>query len=227
VDGGLTEYRRLNATSPNAPVGAAAAEGALVPDEDRAWHRSAPGGRWSAEGAWIFDFLRREGLAPSHYVLEVGCGSLAAAIHLLPFMEQSHYWGFEKNAELFVAGMQIEIPRAGVDPRRGHFVVNDAVDLSEVPHRFDFAIASAQVRRLSLNSIAQTFASVIRQLSPAGRFYVSWPEADAASVPPTREPYQYSFDILARIAELTGGRAERVADASHPRGESLMVITRR
>jgi SAM-dependent methyltransferase len=228
VDGGLTEYRRLNATAPNSPVGAAAdPRASTTPHEDRAWHRSASGGRWSEEGAWIFDFLRREGLAPSHYVLEVGCGSLAAAARLLPFMEQSHYWGFEKNAELFVAGVQIELPRAGVDPRRGHFVVNDDVDLSSVPHLFDFAIASAQVRRLSLNSIAQAFASVIRQLAPGGRFYVSWPEADAASVPPTREPYQYSFDMLARIAELAGGRAERVPDASHPRGESLMVITRR
>lgn len=228
VDGGLTEYRRLNATSPNAPVGAAAdPAGGSVPDEDRAWHRSASGGRWSEEGAWIFDFLRREGLAPSHYVLEVGCGSLSAATRLLPFMEQSRYWGFEKNAELFVAGMQIEIPRAGVDPRRGHFVVNDDVDLSSVPHQFDFAIASAQVRRLSLNAVARMFASVIRQLAPGGRFYVSWPEADAASVPPAREPYEYSFDMLARIAELAGGRAERFADASHPRGESLMVITRR
>lgn len=228
VDGGLTEYRRLNATSPNAPVGAAAdPAGSAIADEDRAWHRSASGGRWSEEGAWIFDFLRREGLAPSHYVLEVGCGSLSAATRLLPFMEQSRYWGFEKNAELFVAGMQIEIPRAGVDPRRGHFVVNDDVDLSAVPHQFDFAIASAQVRRLSLNAVARMFASVIRQLAPGGRFYVSWPEADAASVPPAREPYEYSFDMLARIAELAGGRAERLADASHPRGESLMVITRR
>ena len=135
--------------------------------------------------------------------------------------------GFEKNMELFVAGMQIEIPRAGVDPRRGHFVVNDEVDLTEVPHQFDFAIASAQVRRLSLNAVARTFASVIRKLAPGGRFYVSWPEADAASLPPTREPYEYSFDMLARIAELTGGRAERVVGASHPRGESLMVIHRR
>jgi ABC-type polysaccharide/polyol phosphate transport system ATPase subunit len=227
VDGGLTEYRRLNAASPHSPVGAAAPANASGPSEDRAWHRTASGGHWAEEGAWIFDFLRRQGLAPSHYVLEVGCGSLAAATRLLPFMDQSHYWGFEKNAELFVAGVQIEMPRAGIAPERGHFVVNDDFDLSGVPHCFDFAIASAQVRRLSLNTIARAFAAVIHKLTPAGRFYVSWPDADGALPPPDREPYQYSFDMLARLAELAGGRAERLADTSHPRGEALMVITKR
>lgn len=227
VDGGLTEYRRLNAASPHIPVGAAAPADAPAPPEDRAWHRTAAGGHWADNGAWIFDFLRRQGLASSHYVLEVGCGSLAAATHLLPFMDQSHYWGFEKNNELFVAGVQIELPRAGVKAERGHFVVNDDFDLSGVPHTFDFAIASAQVRRLSLNTIARAFASVIHKLTPAGRFYVSWPDADGSSPPPDREPYEYSFAMLARIAELAGGRAERLADASHPRGEALMVITKR
>jgi ABC-type polysaccharide/polyol phosphate transport system ATPase subunit len=239
VDGGLTEYRRLNAASPNKPVGAATATSeAEVSPEDRAWHRTASGGRWSEEGQWIFDFLRREGLAPSDYVLEVGCGSLGAATRLLPFMEQSHYWGFEKNGELFVAGVQIELPRAGVKAERGHFVVNDDFDLSSVPHEFAFAIASALVRRLSLNTIARAFASVIHKLAPGGRFYVSWPEVaglaafspaawpDGSVTMPDREPYHYSFDMLARIAELAGGRAEYLSDRSHPRGESLMVITR-
>ena len=78
-------------------------------------------------------------------------------------MEQSHYWGFERNIELFVAGVQIELPRAGVRPELGHFVVNDDFDLSEVPHPFDFAFASLFLRRLSLNSIARCFASVSPQ----------------------------------------------------------------
>jgi ABC-type polysaccharide/polyol phosphate transport system ATPase subunit/SAM-dependent methyltransferase len=227
VDGGLTEYRRLNAAAPNKPVGAANPDETEAPaPEDRAWHRTAQGGDWNQAGAWTFDFLRRQGLTPSSYLLEVGCGSMGAATRLLPFMEQSHYWGFEKNVELFVAGVQIELPRAGIKPQRGHFIVNDDFDLSEAPHEFDLAIASGVLRRLSLNTIARAFAAVIHKLAPGGRFFVSWPEAGAALPPPDREPYAYSFDLLARIAETAGGRAERVQDSSHPRGESLMVITR-
>ena len=40
---------------------------------------------------------RRQGLRPEHCVLDVGCGSLSAAIRLLPYMERSHYWGYEKR----------------------------------------------------------------------------------------------------------------------------------
>jgi len=238
VDSGLTEYRRLNAASPHQALGAPAPD---APDaaraDDRAWHRLATGGKWDEEGAWVFDFLRARGLRPEQYILDVGCGSLAAAARLLPFMEQSRYWGFEKNVELFVAGVQIELPRAGVRPERGHFVVNDDFDLASVPHTFDMAIASSLLRRLPLNGIARCFASVIRKLSPGGTFYVAWAEpgpdpfaprlqADGTTSQGDRPPYHYDFGVLARLAELAGGRAERLPGESHPRGDSLMAITR-
>lgn len=237
VDSGLTEYRRLNARSPHQAI---RTSGDRVPDPatdgDRNWHRQATGGRWDEEGQWVSDFLRRHGLRPDQYMLEVGCGSLAAASRLLPYMEQSHYWGFEKNIELFTAGVQIELPRAGVRPELGHFVVNDDFNLSDVPHRFELAIASSLLRRLPLNSIARCFASVVRTLSSDGRFYVSWPEPgadpfatrlqrDGVTTSADREPYHYHFDVLANIAAIAGGRAERVPDADHPRGESIMLIT--
>ena len=114
-------------------------------DDDRlAWHRLATGGRWAEEGAWVFDFLRAQGLRPDHYVLDVGCGSLSAASRLLPYMEQSHYWGFEKNIELYIAGVQIELPRAGV--RAGARPLHRQRrlrPLRSAPHPFDLAIASS------------------------------------------------------------------------------------
>jgi ABC-type polysaccharide/polyol phosphate transport system ATPase subunit/SAM-dependent methyltransferase len=243
VDGGLTEYRRLTAASPHealGPVDAAAIVPSSTPaDVDLAWHRLATGGRWSDEGAWVFDFLRRQGLRPDHYVLDVGCGSLSAASRLLTFMHPHHYWGFEKSLELYIAGAHIELPRAGVRAELGHFIVNDDFDLSEARHPFDFAIASSLFRRLGLNSIARAIASVIRSLAPDGRFYATWPEnpdprgfeqmvhADGTTTYSDREPFHYSFAMLAAVVAAVGGRAERLDDRSHPRGESIMVITRR
>lgn len=237
VDSGLTEYRRLTVASPHQALGTAAEPADQGSTDERAWHRMATGGKWDEEGAWVFEFLRGRGLRPDHYVLDVGCGSLASAARLLPFMEQSHYWGFEKNVELFVAGVQIELPRAGVRPERGHFVVNDEFDLSDVPHEFDMAIASSLLRRLPLNGVARCFASVIRKLTTGGTFVVAWAEPgsdpfaprlqpDGTTTQGDRPPYHYDFGVLARMAELAGGRAERLADRSHPRGDSLMAITR-
>jgi len=240
VDAALTEYRRLTAANPQSAIGDSRAEAPHVErrDRDLSWHRLATGGRWDEEGAWVHDFLRRHGLRPDHYVLDVGCGSLAAATRLLPYMEQSHYWGFEKNMELFVAGVQVELPRAGVRAEHGHFIVNDDFDLSGSPHVFDFAIASSLFRRLTLNSIARCLAGVVKKLAHGGRFYVTWPDnpdpssfeprvqPDGTSTFSDREPFHYSFEVLAALAAALGARAERVGDAAHPRGEAVMVITR-
>jgi ABC-type polysaccharide/polyol phosphate transport system ATPase subunit/SAM-dependent methyltransferase len=241
VDGGLTEYRRLNAASPHEALGPD--PGHVPPperdgDPDLAWHRLATGGRWEEEGAWVFDFLRRQGLRPDQFVLDVGCGSLSAASRLLPFMMQSHYWGFEKNIELYVAGVQIELPRAGVRPELGHFIVNDDFDFSEAPFVFDMAIASSLFRRLSLNSVARCIAAVVCKLAPDGRFYVTWPDnpdpldakpivqPDGATTFFDREPFHYSFPVLAGLAQAVGAHATLLDDRSHPRGEAVMMITR-
>ena len=247
VDGGLTEYRRLTASSPHEALGPvdAPAPGLeseserATADADLAWHRLASGGRWSEEGAWVFDFLQRQGLRPDHYVLDVGCGSLSAASRLLQYMEPHHYWGYEKSIELYIAGVQIELPRAGVLAERGHFIVNDDFDLSDALYPFDFAMASALFRRLDLNSIARVMASVLKTMTPDGRFYATWLEnpdprqfgrivhADGSTTYSDREPFHYSFAMLAAMVEAIGGRAERLEDASHPRGETIMLITRR
>ena len=145
-------------------------------------------------------------------------------------MEPSHYWGFEKNIELFIAGSQIELPRAGVRAELGHFIVNDDFDFSEAPHRFDLAIASSLFRRLPLNSVARAIAggrararpgrTVLRDLGPTepGRDQTSSRSRspDGITTYSDREPFHYSFAMLAALAEVVGGSAERVDEASPP-----------
>ena len=242
VDAALSEYRRLTAATsgesvrgepgaPHRPV--------VAGDPELAWHRLAAGGHWADEGAWVFDFLRRQGLRPEHRVLDVGCGSLSAAIKLLPYMERSHYWGYEKDLELYIAGSQIELPRVGVPVELGHFIVNDDFDFSDAPHPFDIAIASSLFRRLTLNGIARCIASVVKKLTPDGRFYATWIDnpdplqfgavlhEDGTKSYSDRDPFHYSFAMLSGLVDAVGGRAERLDDCTHPRGEAVMVITRR
>jgi ABC-type polysaccharide/polyol phosphate transport system ATPase subunit/SAM-dependent methyltransferase len=243
VDGGLTEYRRMTAASPHEALGPreeqAIAPGASAQDIDLSWHRLAAGGLWQEEGEWIVDFLRRQGLRPEDALLEIGCGSLSAASHLLRYLQQNRYWGYEKSLDLYVAGAHIELPRVGLRAELGHFIVNDDFDLSEAPQGFLFAIASSLFRRLALNSVARCIASVIKKLAPEGRFYVTWPDNphperfDSITWPngsrtySDREPFHYSFEMISAIVDAVGGRAERIDETTHPRGESVMVITRR
>jgi ABC-type polysaccharide/polyol phosphate transport system ATPase subunit/SAM-dependent methyltransferase len=255
VDEGLAEYRRVDLLAPHEALGPEPGQRAVEPvggngrpasrlergetqDPDKSWHRLAAGGKWAAEGDWVFEFLKRQGVRPADYVLEMGCGSLSAARHLLRYMEPRHYWGFERNMELFTAGVQIELPRAGLSADLGHFLSNEDFDLTGAPLLFDVAIASSLFRQLPLNHVARVIAAVVRKLKPGGRFFATWtPNPDPAAFAPIvhgdglttysdREPYHYPFEMLASLAAIVGARAEPMDDRSHPRGEQVMEITR-
>lgn len=246
VEGGLRDYERLasgvardvRARIDDAEPTAASAKTTRAGLE-RAWHRRAYGGQWVATGLWQFDLLREQGLSPKQFVLDVGCGSLTGALHLLPYMDQSHYWGHDNRRDLYEMGVLVELSRAGVPAEKGHFMINGTFDFRECPYRFDVAIANAFFRRLSLNQIARCVGSVLAYLKPAGQFFATWLDnpdpkgfdaierPDGALSYPDAEPFHYSFDMLARVCDVLGADLERVDAPPHPLGECLLRITRR
>jgi ABC-type polysaccharide/polyol phosphate transport system ATPase subunit/SAM-dependent methyltransferase len=206
---------------------------------DLAAHRLASGGHWTTMGQWVFDFLRSEGLRPSHYVLDVGCGSLTAAVHLVPFLEPDHYWGIEQDQTLVHAGMSIELPRAGVATDPVHVLINETFSFATVPCAFDFVIANSLFAYLPFNRIAMCIAGVVRTLAPSGRFYASWFEnpdqTDFEPIArpgggftyPDRPPYHYPLELIVQACAAVGATVERVTHPPHPRGESVILIARR
>ena len=208
-------------------------------DLDNAAHRLASGGHWSETGLWQFEFLLNRRLDRSHHVLDVGCGSLAAAVHLMRFLDDGHYWGLEGDRALLEAGAAIELPRAGLDPERGHFILNDTFELDGIPHAIDVAVANSLFVELPFNSVARCIVSVVRKLAPWGVFYATWFEnPDPSDFDPIvrpsgvttysdRAPYHYPFEMIEQVCNAVGATVDRVDDSTHPRGESVMVISRR
>jgi ABC-type polysaccharide/polyol phosphate transport system ATPase subunit len=243
VDGGLNFYDKLlaqrTADQNSARAGTAPPADVEEAERDRAPHRAVPGGRWREAGRWQFEFLRGQGLEPHHYVLDVGCGSLATAVHLVPFLEHGHFWGVERNFALLNAGMWIEFPLAGVDRERAHFRHLETYDLSAIPETFDFALADSLFPHLPFNSVARCIAGVVRRLKRSGRFYATWfenPEvanfdpiarADGPMTYPDREPYHYPFSLIESVCDAVGATVERLPVSTHPRGEAVLVISPR
>jgi ABC-type polysaccharide/polyol phosphate transport system ATPase subunit/SAM-dependent methyltransferase len=246
VDGGLAAYQRLllesdEGTDHAHSVETAEQEAAETPsDEERdlEWHRMAVGGLWQETGTLQFEFLARQGLQPGHHLLDVGCGSLSAGVHLIPYLQPGHYIGLDSNEQLVKAGLTIELPRAGVDRRGSRFVVTSHFDLAGLPD-VDYAIAHSLFPHVTLNVVAHCIAMVVRKLAPGGRFYATYfDHPDPLSAEPyvhasgvttyaDAEPYHVSFELLAGICDAVGARAERVADWDHPRGQRMVLITRK
>jgi ABC-type polysaccharide/polyol phosphate transport system ATPase subunit/SAM-dependent methyltransferase len=241
VDAGLSYYEELVARRPaiaERAAGATTGESQADDERDRAVHRMAFGGHWRERGPWFFDVLRSHGLEPQAMVLNVGCGSLAIGVHLIPFLERGHYFGVESNYALLDAGIGVELPRAGIERAAAHFLHAEPFALGLIPDTFDIAVTDSLFTLLPFHELARVIVGVVRKLNPWGRFYATWLEnPDAASFDPIvhtagttsyadRAPYHHAFALVAAVCEAAGARVERVSTPRHPGGESMIVISR-
>jgi ABC-type polysaccharide/polyol phosphate transport system ATPase subunit/SAM-dependent methyltransferase len=245
VDGGLEFYERVLAhPSPHAELAEAqpAESNAIEVEEaelDLAPHRMALGGHWREIGLWQLEFLRGRGLEPGDKVLNVGCGSLAIATQLIPFLHPGQFFGVEADYRLLEAGIRIELPRANIERIRAHFLHSQPFDFGLIPDTFDVAVADSLFSHLPLHDVARVIVGVVRKLNPGGRFYSTWFEqSDATEFGPIargpemttyadRPPYHHRFDLITAVCAAAGAKVERVDSAGHPRGESVLLITPR
>lgn len=214
VDEGLTYYAKLMAAE-LAMLPGAESRGVQTDDPAIRSHRLAMRSAWESLGPWALDFLRRQGLTADQFFLDVGCGSLPVALHVLPFMQPTRYWGIEIDRLLFDDGVLYELVPAGVPADRGHFLIDHRMDLSGCPYRFDVALAHSISHRVTAEQMGHAVASVIGHLSPAGRLYVAIPV----------ESERHLMAVQRACAALSC-TFERVDDARHPAGEPIYRIDR-
>ena len=79
------------------------------------WHREEVGGLWDKIGKLQFNFLKKMGLKPEYYFLDVACGSLRGGIHFIDYLESGHYFGIDKDKELLEAGKNFELRKRVID----------------------------------------------------------------------------------------------------------------
>jgi ABC-type polysaccharide/polyol phosphate transport system ATPase subunit len=158
---------------------------------------------------WQFEFLLNQGLRPVDYVVEVAADVPSTPDRLIRFLGSQHrYWGGT--------------------PQR----------VAELPYLSDVAIANSLLPTQSVNALAATIANVMHVLKPSGRFYATWHEnTQLANVEPVirssgvtsypdRPPYHYPFGLIQHLCASVGATVERLGDANHPKGESVLVIRR-
>jgi len=185
------------------------------PSETAALPESAPEPDAASDdsGAWMLNLLSQEGLRPSDRVLHLGNVGVAVTEHWRAFLAENHYFRLVNDASVFALGDETE--------------------------PFDIAVADSLFPFRPFNTVARCIASVVRKLTPNGRFYATWFEnLDPANFEPIvqpggittfpdAEPYHYPFALIASVCEAVGATVERVPGTGHPGGESLLLISRR
>src|SRR6478672_1846649 len=123
---------------------------------DPNWHRSTVRGTadfWDELGRAQLDYLVEQGLQPSHYVLDVGCGPLRAGVHFIRYLEPGHYAGVDKRADTLERAREVELPRYRVEAKGPLLFVNGAFEFRKRGREFDYAIAQSVFTHLPTNAI--------------------------------------------------------------------------
>ena len=105
-------------------------------------------------------------------------------------------------------------------------------------NRADFVILPSVFQHLSLNLIARTMAMLGIHVSHPCRvfathfdatgmdIFVPTPRANGLTTFPEHPPFQSSFEQLSALAATLSLQTARVADSTHPDGESVILLMR-
>lgn len=199
-------------------------------------HRKSVGGRWDEVGHLQFDYLVGKGLMPDSYLLDVGCGALRGGVHFVRYLEPGHYFGIDVNSSLLRAGLEHELPQAGLDGRLPAENLR-ATERFECDFgvSFDFALAQSLFTHLPLNHIRLCLYRLAQVMQPGGRLYATFfeiPENHPFDEPwgkrhPERDPYQYfAADLEWAAASIGDWEFRYIGDWGHPRGQRMVEYRR-
>lgn len=205
-------------------------------------HRAVIGGMWDGIGQLQFDFLREAGLAPSHKLLDVGCGSLRGGVRFVDYLEPGHYFGADLNEALLERGYAVELAVAGLQEKcpRSNLVTDARFDFPGIDADFDYALAVSVFTHLNFNRIRLCLEKLPRRLQPGGVFFASYFEAPETA--PTfephshepggvttwgdRDPFHYRTEDFVHAAKGLPWRVERIGSWNHPRDQLMLAFTR-
>lgn len=194
---------------------------------------------WDEIGKLQFEFLKKQGLKPEHKFLDIGCGSLRGGIYFIRFLNEGNYFGVDKEKWLLDAGINIEMPRVGLENKKVTLVEMDDFNFSRLGVKFDFALAQSVFTHISWNSIVRCVANVEQVIKKDGKFFATFFENDKGKFyfgPITHhpggrishfdsDPFHYSYDRFEKLCEeIPSLRVEYIGNWNHPRDQKMMVF---
>lgn len=214
---------------------------ALRAKMDALGHRAIVGGLWEEMGRLQLEFLRARGLQPAHTLLDLGCGSLRAGTHLIPYLDPGNYWGVDISAELLDAGWG-ELAALGLQGRqpREQLVALEDFEFQRLGQRFDYCIATSVFTHMSLNRIRRCLARLAGSMTAGGLFFATFfevpegadREAPRRQVPGNitthswKDPFHYKVEDFRYLVRDLPWEVEVIGPWDHPRNQQMLLLRR-
>ncbi|NGO72302.1 class I SAM-dependent methyltransferase [Streptomyces boncukensis] len=182
--------------------------------------------RWMALGELQFSYLRSHGLAPSHRLLEIGCGNLRAGWRFIDYLEPGHYYGVDISPDILLAAQRVLVSH-GLQHKLPHLCVVDNLRLAHFPDaHFDAVHAHSVFSHSPRHVIEECLTHVPRVLKPGGFFDFTYNRTDGTEHHVLREDFYYRPGTLIALAEARGLTATPMEDwDALPHKQSKIRVT--
>jgi hypothetical protein len=132
------------------------------------------------DGKRQIDLLVLFGLKPHHFILDVGCGWLRGGIYLIDYLDEGHYYGFDKEEKQLIRGeVLLEGKELGYkNPRIELIHRGKDLALFVGTRRFDYMLANSVFTHIDPYMADRLFSSVIPFLEDKGLFLASFYKSD-------------------------------------------------
>jgi cyclopropane fatty-acyl-phospholipid synthase-like methyltransferase len=200
-------------------------------------HRNFVGGFWHEIGALQFDFLLRQGLLPTHKLVDIGCGALRCGLPIIRYLEKGNYFGLDINESLLEGGRR-ELALAELTIKQPNLLLSNKFELDRFGVSFDFAIAQSLFTHLDMNIIVRCLTEARKVLHSGSRFFVSFllaphpghiaqirHEPGGVISNLDSDPFHYSLVELEWLARTAGFAAELIGDWNHPRNLQMLQLS--
>jgi len=192
-------------------------------------HRNSVGGKWDEIGKLQFDFMLKQGLAPSHILLDIGCGSLRGGIHFIKYLEKGNYIGIDKNRSWVNAGIKKELGEQMFEEKNPEIIISDKFEFNKFSKVPDYAIAQSLFTHLNKEDIELCLKNLRKIVNLGHVFYATFVEVNLELQTSKRSHshrvFQYTRNQMGTFGEKNGWKARYIGDWNHPRGQKMMEYT--
>lgn len=168
------------------------------------------GDEWESHGLQQLEFLKSEGLKPSHFLLDVGCGPGRAARRFVPYLDPARYVGVDISPRCLAYAEQLAVDEGWAD-RKPSFVLEGDLSFTDAGltpvdraiFRFDFIWAHSVFTHLPPQQIQTMIANASKLLMNGGKFLFTYKPADRPQRSGLKQ-FQFPWQFFASCAQSAG-----------------------